>query len=102
MKELRALRRATKVNRRMESNSRDMMNMLKEEVSELRRATQNQQSQQMNSTRNVPIYPDLRGEPAMLREFLHSMIEPYQLDANQSCSTPSLDSGNNSVEDNAN
>ena len=41
MKELRALRRATKVNRRMESNSRDMMNMLKEEVSELRRAMQN-------------------------------------------------------------
>ena len=42
MKELRALRRATKVNRRMESNSRDMVNMLKEEVSELRKATQNQ------------------------------------------------------------
>ena len=85
MKELRALRRATKVNRRMESNSRDMMNMLKEEVSELRRATQNQQSQQMNrNAMNVPIYPDLLGDSSMLREFFNSIIKPYQLDEDQS------------------
>ena len=57
----------------------DMIKMLKEEISDLRRVTQNNQSQQRNAM-NVPIYPDLRGDLSMLREFFNSIIEPYQLD----------------------
>ena len=49
---------------------------------------------------NVPMYPDLHGELALLCEFYNSILEPYQLDESQSVSTPSLDSGNNSEQDN--
>ena len=74
--------------------------MLKEEILDLRRVTQNHHSRQRNAM-NVPIYPSLHGD-SMLRVFFNSIVEPYQLDEDRSVSSASVDSGMNSVEDNMN
>ena len=101
MKELKAWNRAVRANKRMESNSIDMIKMLNEEISDLSRVMQNNQSQQRNAM-NVPIYPDLRGDSSMLMEFFNSIVKSYKLDEDRSVSSASVDSGNNSVEDNIN
>ena len=99
MKELKALRRAARTNKRMGSNLLDIKKMLKDEILDLRRVMQNNQSQQRDAT-NVPIYPELHRDSSMIREFFNSVVDPYRLDEDRSISSASVDSGNNSVEDN--
>ena len=75
MREMKALRKASKTNNRMESDSMNMIKMLQGEVSALKWRTESQRIQQRNST----MYPDLQGEPALLHNFYNSILNHASL-----------------------
>ena len=83
----------------MELTSFGMIQVLREELADLRRVQQLKQREAMSAPPdNQCLYPELHRDSSMIREFFQSIIEPYRLNEEVSVSSASVDSGTNSVD----